>query len=526
MDIHQNLLLTIDLGTSGPKVSVYNAHTDLIDAAFAENQLILKENGGAEQAPNDWQNAIKKAYLEIKQRAKFNSKNIKAISVTAQWSNTVPVDENGNPIFNCINWMDARGAKYIEKITDGFLKVDGYDIFKILKWIKYTGGGPSKSGKDPIAHILYLKHQEPEVYNKTYKFLEAKDFLNAWLSGKIVASYDSITLHWLTDNRNIHAITYSDELLKISGIDKQKLPDLVPPNSIIGVVTPEIAQLFDLDENCVVISGSPDTHSAAIGSGAVNDFEPHLYIGTSSWLMTHLPFKKTDLFHNMGAIPSSIPGKYLLANEQECAGANLNFLKNNLFFPKDELNSIETPSDFYKQLDKMAARIPVGSEGLFYLPWIYGERSPVDDHYVRGGLYNLSLHHTRAHVARAVFEGVALNAKWLLKYVEKIMGKESSDIRFIGGGANSALWSQIISDVLNRPILQVKDPVQANSKGAALMAAVALKWINYSDIPQLVQVENTYTPNTKNSSLYAEMFSVFTSIYTKNKAIFSKLNKH
>lgn len=525
MDIDQNLILTVDLGTSGPKVSVYNAQADMIDSAFSENKLILKDNGGAEQDPADWQNAIQKAYAEIKQRGQFNSKHIKVISVTAQWSNTVPVDENGKAIFNCINWMDSRGAEYIEKITNGLLKVDGYDIFKILKWIKYTGGGPTKSGKDPIAHILYLKHKEPEIYNRAYKFLEAKDFLNAWLCGKIVSSYDGITLHWLTDNRDINHVQYSDTLLKMSGIDKSKLPDLVAPNSVIGTVTPDIAKLFDLDENCVVISGSPDTHSAAIGSGAVNDFEPHMYIGTSSWLMTHLPFKKTDLFHNMGAIPSSIPGKYLLANEQECAGVNLNFLKNNLFFPKDELNSESAPKDFYKQLDAMAARIPAGSDDLFYLPWLYGERSPVDDHYARGGLYNMSLHHTRAHVARAVFEGVALNARWLLKYVEKIMGKESTGIRFIGGGANSAVWSQIISDVLKRPIHQIKDPVHANSKGAALLAAVAMKWINYSDIADLVKVVKTYEPNAQNSTKYDAMFETFTNIYAKNKPIFTKLNK-
>ncbi len=526
MDIHQNLILTVDLGTSGPKVSVYNVQADLIDSAFAENCLILKDNGGAEQEPSDWQNAIVKAYAEIKQRGKFNSRNIKVVSVTAQWSGTVPIDEKGNAIFNCINWMDSRGAEYVQKITDGFLKVDGYDIFKILKWIKYTGGGPTKSGKDPIAHILYLKHKEPEIYNRAYKFLEPKDFLNTWLTGKILASYDSITLHWVTDNRDINNITYSDSLLKTAGIAKEKLPDLVAANTIIGTVTSDIAKQFDLNENCVVVSGTPDVHSAAVGSGAVNDFEPHLYIGTSSWLLTHLPFKKTDLLHNMGTVPSAIPGKYLLANEQECAGVNLNFLKNNLFFPKDELNSEAAPKDFYKQLDAMAARIPAGSEGLFYLPWLYGERSPVDDHYARGGLYNMSLHHTRAHVARAVFEGVALNSRWLLKYVEKTMGKQAQSVRFIGGGANSAVWSQIISDVLNRPIHQVKDPVQANSKGAALLASSAMKWINYTDIPSLVEVEKVYEPNAKNTKIYDDKFEVFTSIYDRNKSIFTKLNKH
>lgn len=525
MNINEHLILTIDLGTSGPKVSVYNAHTDLIDSAFETNQVILKDHGGAEQDTAEWTQSITKAYQTIKARGLFNPKHIRAVNVTAQWSGTVPVDKNGNAIMNAIIWMDSRGAEYAHEVTNGLIKVDGYSVFKMLKWVKLTGGGPTKSGKDSISHILYLKNKLPDIYAKAYKFLEPKDFLNAWISGQICSSFDAITVHWVTDNRDISNIKYSDDLLKMAGVEREKLPDLLPPNSIVGKVSKAFAQAFELDEECVVVSGSPDTHSAAIGSGAVHDFEPHLYIGTSSWLLAHVPFKKTDLLHNMGCIPSSIPGKYLLMNEQECAGNNLNFLKNNILFPKDELNDEDAPKDFYKQLDKMADRIPAGSEGLVYLPWLYGERSPVDDHYARGGFYNMSLNHTRAHFARAIFEGVAFNSRWLLGYAEKMMGQQCKAVRFIGGGANSAVWCQIFADVFDRPIHQVSDPVHANSKGSALLAAVAMKWIDYKDISTLSKVENVYEPNPANKVLYDDRFNTFVKIYNRNKSIFHKLNK-
>lgn len=519
-----NLILTIDLGTSGPKVSVFDQKGKLIDYAFEEVPLLLLEHEGAEQRPEDWTNAITKCYQTIKQNGKFNSREIVAVNVTSQWSGTVAVDEQGKPLMNSIIWMDARGAKYAQKLTDGLVKVDGYAIGKILKWIRITGGGPSKSGKDSIAHILYIQNELPEIYKKTYKFLEPKDYLNLWLSGRFAASYDSITIHWITDNRDINNIKYSDELIKITGIDKAKLPELVPTNSLLGNISKSIAAAFDLNEDVKIISGTPDTHSASIGSGAVKDFEPHLYIGTSSWLIAHLPFKKTDIFHNVATIPSAIPGRYMIINEQETTGACLNFVRNNLLYHEDELESGKAPDDFYKKMDSIVSKVPAGSDGVIFTPWLNGERSPVDDHHTRASFYNLSLHHNRNHLMRAVYEGIAMNNRWLLMYAEKLAGKQFEAINFIGGGANSAIWSQILADVFDRPVRQMKEPLTANSRGAALLALVSLGLMKVEDISNSVEVNQVFTPNPANRKLYDERFKIYTDIYEKNKGIFAILN--
>jgi xylulokinase len=341
----------------------------------------------------------------------------------------------------------------------------------------------------------------------------------------MAASFNSIVLHWLTDNRDINKISYNDPLIKISTLDRAKLPPLRPANSVLGALSPELAREWGLREDVQVVMGSPDIHSAAVGSGAVRDYETHLYIGTSSWLTCHVPFKKTDILHSLAALPSAIPGRYLLTDEQEMAGACLQFLRDNIIFHDDELSNGEKPGNAYKLFDRIAERTPAGSERLIFTPWLYGERAPVDDHLVRGGFFNQSLNTTREHMVRAVFEGVAYNSRWLLKYVEQFIKHPVEAINFVGGGAKSGIWCQIHADILNRPIRQMKDPIEVNVRGAALLASAALGYLGYEEIASCVQVANTYSPNPDHRKLYDELFAEFIAIYENNKKICARLNR-
>ena len=175
-------------------------------------------------------------------------------------------------------------------------------------------------------------------------------------------------------------------------------------------------------------------------------------------------------------------------------------------------------------MDKIVQKVPAGANGLFFLPWLYGERSPIDDHSVRGGFYNMSLSHNRTHLMRSVLEGVGLNARWLLMYVEKMVGKNFEAVNFIGGGANSAVWSQIIADIFNRPIKQMNEPLVSNSRGTAILALLALNIISTDDVAHVVEPQRIFEPNKDNRSLYDEMFGRFVEIYTRNKPVYAKLN--
>ncbi len=517
--------LTIDLGTSGPKVALFTTGGDLVAYEFEPTPVHLFPGGGAEQNPDDWWNAITLATHRLLGRRLAPVEDILALCCTTQWSGTVAVDRAGHHLMDAIIWMDSRGVPYIDKITRGPVNISGYDVTKLRPWLSLTGGLPTHSGKDPIAHILYIQDQHPDIYRKTYKFLEPKDYLNLRLTEKFAASYDSITVHWVTDNRNIQKVDYAPKLLALGHLEREKLPDLKRAVDILGTLRPEAARELGLSEKVQVVMGTPDIYSAAVGSGAVRDNEPHLYIGTSSWLGCHVPYKKTDLFNNMASLPSALPDKYFVFGTQESAGVCLNYLRDNLFLHDDELACRDQPENAYQVFDRIAERTPAGSDRLIFTPWLYGERTPIEDHTVRSGFFNQTLRTTREHIIRAVFEGVAYNTRWLLGPIESFIKRPLGAINMIGGGANSDIWCQIHADVLNRPIRQMQQPALANARGAAFLAAIALGCMTADEIPQRTQVRHTYEPNPGNRQVYDELFREFVNIYKSTKKIYARLNR-
>ncbi len=518
-------ILAIDLGTSGPKTALISVYGEVLDSEFQETPIILLPGGGAEQDPEGWWKAIMDTSKKVLAKGLVLPENIVAVSVTTQWSGTVPVDKDGKNLMNAIIWMDCRGADALQEALKAPIKVEGYPPLKLMNWLKLTGGAPASSGKDPLSHILWLKRDCSDVYKKTYKFLEPKDYINLRLTGKFAATFDSILLHWVTDNRDPSHVVYHDKLLKMAGIERDKLPDLIRAVDILGPVKKEVAAELGLRPDTPVIGGTPDVPSACVGSGAVRDFEGHLYIGTSSWISAHVPFKKTDILHSFGSFPSPIPGRYLILDEQECAGKCLTWLRDNILYHKDELMVEESTPDIFKFLDKIVSRIPPGANNVIFTPWLYGERTPVEDCHIRSSFFNLSLENTREDIARAVFEGVAFNQKWLLSPVEKFMGRPFTHLNFIGGGANSDVWSQILADVLDRPIRQVKGPIYANARGAAFLAAIALNYITVDEIPQRIQIKAQYNPNPDNRKIYDELFGEFLNLYKIHKKICSRMNR-
>jgi xylulokinase len=518
-------VLAIDLGTSGPKVALISTGGRVAGCEFAPTPVLYLPGGGAEQRPEDWWNAIKTATRRLLAHTPVSSQSIVGVGCTSQWSGTVALDRDGDHLMNAIIWMDSRGAPYVHRITAGWPSVSGFGVRRLIRWLRLTGGIPAHAGRDSIAHILYIKHEFPELYAATYKFLEPKDYLNLRLTGRFAAAYDSITLHWLTDNRDIDNIHYDDGLIEMSGVDRDKLPELCSALDVLGPLQPAVADELGLPAGIPVVMGTPDVQSAAIGSGAVRDYEGHLYIGTSSWLACHVPFKKTDVSHNIASLPSPVPGRYLVSNEQSTSGACLGFLKDNILFHQDEFGLSPADPDVYKTFDRIAERVPAGSGRLIFTPWLYGERTPVDDRHVRGAIYNLSMQTTREHLIRAVFEGVAYNARWLLGFVEKFVQRPFDKLHMVGGGAKSGIWCQIHADVLNRTILQIQDPIQANVRGAAFLTAVALGYLTFDQVADLVPVANRYTPNPEHRAIYDQLFAEFTNLYRRDKKLCERLNR-
>jgi xylulokinase len=525
MDPARGSVLAIDLGTSGPKVLLVDAAGRALGHEFEPVELLLTPDGGAEQRPDDWWSAIVAATRRLLARGLVPPQEIVAVACTAQWSGTVAVDRSGRALHNALIWLDSRGAPYMPQLVGGWPQIDGYGLRKALRWIRVTGGLPGHSGKDPVAHILWLRHQRPDVFSSTHQFLEPKDYLNLRLTGRFAASIDSIAAHWLTDNRDLARVDYDPALLRLCGLDRGLFPDLARAVDLLGPLTPQAAAELGLSERVQVVAGTPDLHSAAIGSGAIRDYQAHLYIGTSAWLSCHVPYKKTDPLRSITALPSAIPGRYMVVDEQECAGACLSFLRDHLFFADDGLGGGPPPADIYRRFDALAAEVPPGSGGLLFLPWLNGERSPLDDRRLRGGFINLGLGATRGQMIRAVLEGVAFNARWLLGAVERFVGRRLDPIHIIGGGAASALWCQIFADVTGRTIRQVARPIEANARGAAFIALVALGYLTWDDVSERVEIAHTFAPSRDAEAVYGPLFREFHAARRALRPLNNRLNR-
>lgn len=508
--------LGVDLGTSSIKVGLFDDISRLLSYAERPYDVRYVEYNGAEQSPDDWWNALVLACEEIEASDPEKWRTVSSVGVTGQFSGTVPVSEKGEAIRDAIIWLDSRGEEQTRRTVSGFPSISGYRIDKLYRWIRLTGGAPTRSGKDSISHILYLKEKEPEVYRSAYKFLEPKDYINFRLTEKHAGTFDSMVLNWITDNRNPSDIHYSDKLLKMAGISLSKFPRLIGSWEPLGKLSQAAAGILHLGGDILVAGGSGDIQSTLLGSGCFNSYDPIVYVGTSSWITAHVPFKKTDLMHNIASLPSALPDLYFIAAEQESAGSALTYIRKILF------EEPEMPD--FSRLDSMADAAFPGSQGLVFLPWLYGERAPVESRNLRASFYNLSMIHGRNSIVRAVLEGVGYNLKWLLGIVERFSGRKFPSLKMAGGGAVSRLWPQIISDILEREIHVIVDPVYVNARGASVLARIAEKGPGTDLNPSVPDDLKIYRPDSATREAHSRNFGSFLQFYDNNRKHMDRLN--
>lgn len=520
----RDVIVAVDLGTSGVKVALVDSAGGVLGWESRPVALRVTPDGGAEQSPAEWWSAFVDATKAAVAKAGVGTSSVAALCCSTQGEGTVPVDRDGNALSDCVLWMDMRGAAALKRRFKGLVNVSGASLGRLVRWITLTGGMPSMTGKDPAGHMLFIRDEWPEIYEKTYKFLNVLDYMNLRLTGRFVATHDSILTSWVTDNRDPRRIAYHKALVRDSGIDADKFPELVACADVVGTLSAQAAGELGLSREVRVVAGAIDNTAAAIGSGAVADYAAHLYLGTSSWMGVHVPFKKTDIGSALASVPCALPDRYLLTALQATAGGNLSFLRDKILYHKDELLAEAAVPDVFKIMDDMAARTPAGSNGVMYFPWIWGERAPVEDRRLRASLFNLSLDNDRADVVRAFLEGIAYNTRWMLGPVERFTGRKTGLIRVAGGGGVSDVWCSIFADVLDRPVGQIDDSIRANARGAAFIARVGLGELSFADVPALVPVKRVWEPDPRTRTLHDERFGVFAEYYKKTKKLYAKLN--
>lgn len=500
------VVLAIDLGTSGLKVAYVTMDGQVRATAYRHVDTQLLPGSGAVQDPRQWWDLITSAAREIAQVEPELAAAVAAIACTGQWGSTVPVDRNGEPTGAAMLWLDQRGGPMAAAQLGGKIQISGYRPRVIAEWIRRTGGAPNPEGNDPLGHRLYIAQQKPEVFARTAMFMEPIDYINLRLCGRAAATQASMTLWWLTDNRRLDVLTYDPVLTKLAGADVTKLPKLRPIRSVVGELTDSAATSLGIRAGAPVVSALPDLHASTLGSGAVEIGQGHLSLSTSAWVGLHTKKKKTSIKHQMATVPSALAGRYVLANNHDSAGLALDWMLSHVVAPDDGLT---TGNPSLADLDAVAAQVPIGADGVMFLPWLQGLRCPLLEAGVRGGFVNLGLGSTRAQMVRAVLEGVAHQMRWMTEASEKATGTSLPEMRVIGGGAQSDLWCQIHADVLGRPLHRVLDPLHAGVRGAALFAGIVAGMINADSLAQRVPVDRVFTPDPAAGKLYERRHSDF-----------------
>lgn len=524
-------IIAYDIGTTSIKTCLYflSDKIELIDSVGKEYNLIFLENGGVEQDPNEWWNAMCDTTKEILQKSNIRNNLIKAISFCAQMQGVVLVDKDINPIRNAMSYMDNRARKQMEDIMDHGFKIEGANIFKLLKSIMITKVAPL-SIKDPVWKYKWVKENEPEIFTKVYKWLDVKDFLIAKSTGKCVMTKDSAYATMLLDIKNK---TFSKSICKMLGVNIEHLPKIVNSTDVVGTITKQSSLELGLTEETLVFGGGGDASLIGIGAGATKLGDIHIYLGTSGWVSTVIDTPKLDIAHKIAGIVGGNDKTYNYFAEIETAGKCIEWVRDHLAYNEamdfvNETNknksSEETKINLYDYMMVNIKDVPAGSNGVIFTPWLHGNRCPFENANARGIFFNIGIETGKRDLIHSVIEGVCYHLRWQLECSEKKV-KTNNIIRLVGGGALAPLTCQILSDILDRNVEVVFNPQNIGSMGAAILVSVGLKIIDsIYDADSMIEVDKIYYPNKDHKKIYDTQFNVFKSLYNQNKKSFNTLN--
>ena len=528
-------ILAVDLGNGGPKAAVVSLDGEVLCVAFRPVRTRIGLDGAATQDAVEWWTGLLAASCEAIAGADADGAHLHVVAITGQYGSSVPVGADGAPVGDVLLWADTRARDLAREVIGGPVSVGGFAPHKVLPFVRITGGAPSPSGADPTGHWLLLRERLRDVYAKTRVILEPVDYLGLRFTGRAAATPASMLASWITDNRIGAPFGYVDSLVAKTRRDPAKLPELLPTGTILGALLPEVAEELGVAEGVPVVCGVPDLHAAVVGSGAIAPYDTHIAISTTAWISARVPFKRTDVLHQIATVPGVDPAHPIVVNNQETGGAALHWLREQIVAPDDGLLgggsgigaegvAAEGLAPSFDDLIRLAGQAPPGCEGLLFMPWLNGERSPAEDKTVRAGWLNVSLRTDRAMLVRSVLEGVAYNGRWLFDAYEKFLRRRVPKVRLLGGGAQSELWCQIYADVLGRPVEQVADPRNAQLRGVGLWARICLGELTLDDVPALVPAPERFVP-TSDAVAYARSYAEYRKLFGGLKGMYHRLNR-
>jgi len=524
-------VLAYDIGTTGVKTCLFSleGRIELHASAQEGYGLYLLDNGGAEQEPEEWWQAMCQTTRRLFAGTEVKPEQIAGISFCSQMQALVLTDKDGRPVRRAMSYMDQRaGEELKEGLAHGF-QIAGANAGKLIKCLLATGAVPS-SVKDPVWKYKWVERHEPENFAQATWWLDVKEYLQMRCTGRAAMTEDSAYATLLYDTKKR---AWSEALCKMFGVKESHLPPILRATDQVGPLTEQAAMELGLCPGTPVFGGGGDASLIGVGAGAMAVGSTHIYCGTSGWVSTVTDRQLVDVDAMIAAIVGAQEGRYNYFAEMETAGKCLEWVKDHLALDeigvylekRDVTGSQEAVyTSLYDYLTETVGRIPAGCGGVIFTPWLHGNRCPFEDPAAAGMFFNIRLDTGKTELIRAVLEGVCFHLRWMLECQTKKV-RTSDPVRFVGGGALSPVTAQILADVTGRTIQTVGSPQNAGSVGAAAVMAVGLGVASDLDaVGALIPVEKTFHPNGANRGAYDRNYAVFRKLYASNKANFRNLN--
>lgn len=492
------LILAHDLGTSGDKASLHGADGRLLAAHTASYPVDFGSGGKAEQDPADWWSGFCEATRALLAETGTDPRDIAAVVTSGQMMGATLVDEHDEVIRPSVIWADTRAQDETAALVEAVGADRAYDLL-----------GHRVDPTYSLPKMMWLREHEPEAWARTSCVLQAKDYVTLRLTGRrVIDPSDACG----TNAYDQHTGAWSEELLAAADIRRQVLPQIVPSASVAGGVTAPAARATGLCEGTPVVVGGGDGCTSALGVGLVGaDSGAVVTLGTSAWISMAVDQPVRDAQQRIVAYDHVVPGYFVPLGAMQSAGASLGWFASTVGVSGDDLSALVAE----------AGTAEASSEGLFFLPYLLGERAPIWDVHARGAFIGIEHRHTQAQLTRAVLEGVAFNLYGIFEAMsESVRPIDSVDA--VGGGAKGDTWLQIMADTWGVPVRRRTIVDEANSLGAAIVGAVAVGLVDdWAAARELSKVEAVFEPGAARHVRALEGYRRFTDLYGRLRTWFA-----
>ncbi len=510
----ETYVLGIDAGTTGATAMVVDTRGNMRGQGYTEYHCTYPHPGWVEQNMEVVWQGICRSIRQAVAGSGVDSNAIRSLGLSSQRGTFVAIDRDWNPLHDAIVWADGRAVKEVEWLAGN---LGGERYHQITS--------AHLAGNWSYGKFKWLVDNKPELYRTTWKFVNGQEYLLHRLgSEEIATDPSSLTNNGMMD---VQALDWSDELLKVIGLDRDKLPAVKTPMRQVGTVSPHAAAETGLSVGMPICVGGGDQQCAAIGAGVIHEGLAEITIGTASVMVAHVDGPKPDPAKTVFFGGHAIPHKWDMEGIALTNGACLRWWRDVYGQPEKEASN-RLGLDTYDLICLEAAQAPAGCKGYIFFPFFQGQSAPYYQDHARGGSIGLSLVHDRGMMARAVLEGVAYELRMIVRSMENVLQRPFESLRITGGGAKSALWTRILADVFGRSVDLLKVS-ECTTLGAAILGAVGAGVFRNIDeaVQSMVHLDTTLEPEPTRHGMYADLFDCFESAFLalRDSGVYEKLRK-